>query len=282
MLTQSLVFERVYTAPIESVWLAITNKQQMKEWYFDVSDFKPEVGFPFYFYGESNGVKFRHECVVTEVEAPTKLSYTWRYLGYTGQSLVSFELLSLDKNKTKLRLTHSGTDTFPAEHPDFATANFSAGWNAILGNSLLNFVEKDNFNRSIKVNATAAAIWKVIMKPDHQWAKAFGDGALAVTDWKQGSEIVWTDATGGLGARGIIADLQPEKLLHMQYYDDVEPAPGTKPGDYWEKIEIEEVPGSEAVVHIRIEGLQKKYIDKHSAMWAKALELIKDYAEGAR
>ena len=39
------VIERVYNAPIQLVWEAITNRDQMKQWYFDLKEFKPEVGF---------------------------------------------------------------------------------------------------------------------------------------------------------------------------------------------------------------------------------------------
>jgi len=40
-----VVVERTYNAPIEKVWEATTNKDQMRQWYFEVSDFKAEVGF---------------------------------------------------------------------------------------------------------------------------------------------------------------------------------------------------------------------------------------------
>ena len=32
--------ERVYNAPVERVWSAITDKDQMKQWYFDSPDAK--------------------------------------------------------------------------------------------------------------------------------------------------------------------------------------------------------------------------------------------------
>lgn len=138
-----LVIERICEAPIEKVWGAITNKDQMNHWYFDVSDFKAEVGFEFQFYGESDGKKYLHKCKIVEVEPITKISYTWSYEGYAGQSLVTFELFSEDKNKTRLKLTHSGTETF-LSHPDFEKADFNEGWNSILGKSLRNFVETDS------------------------------------------------------------------------------------------------------------------------------------------
>jgi len=53
MTHEPLIIERSYNASVEKVWQAITDKEQMKQWYFDVSDFKPEVGFEFTFNGEN-------------------------------------------------------------------------------------------------------------------------------------------------------------------------------------------------------------------------------------
>ena len=49
---QPIIVERTYNAPIEKVWNAITNKDEMKKWYFDLAEFKAEPGFEFQFYGE--------------------------------------------------------------------------------------------------------------------------------------------------------------------------------------------------------------------------------------
>ncbi|MFT3750227.1 MAG: SRPBCC domain-containing protein [Agriterribacter sp.] len=141
-----LVVERTYEAPVEKVWRAITDKDQMKQWYFEVSDFRAEVGFEFQFYGENEGKKFLHRCRVVEVIPLQKIAYTWSYDGYPGQSLVTIELFRESKVKTRLKLIHSGIDSF-LPHPDFAQANFSQGWNTILGESLRNFVETGNFTQ---------------------------------------------------------------------------------------------------------------------------------------
>jgi uncharacterized protein YndB with AHSA1/START domain len=51
MTNEPVIIERTFNAPAETVWKAITNKDQMRQWYFDVSDFKPETGFEFRFEG---------------------------------------------------------------------------------------------------------------------------------------------------------------------------------------------------------------------------------------
>jgi hypothetical protein len=95
---QPFVIERTYNAPIEKVWIALTDKGQMKKWYFDLAEFKPVVGF---------------------------------------------ELFS-EGDKTRLKLTHEGLETFPANNPDFAKQSFTDGWTMLIGTLLKDFVDQNN------------------------------------------------------------------------------------------------------------------------------------------
>lgn len=141
MTHEPFVIEKTYNASVAKVWKAITDKDDMKQWYFDLAAFKPEVGFGFRFKGgPEDGIQYEHVCVITEVVVNNKLTYSWRYEGYEGISYVSFELFE-EGNKTRVKLTHTGLESFPA-HPDFAKKNFEAGWNAIIGSSLKEYVEQ--------------------------------------------------------------------------------------------------------------------------------------------
>jgi uncharacterized protein YndB with AHSA1/START domain len=134
--------ERTYRSPIEKVWKAITDRDDMRQWYFDLKEFKLEVGFEFQFTGgPSEDRQYLHLCKVTEVIAGKKITYRWQYDGHAGISYVTFELFSLG-SETKLILTHSGLETFPSTNPDFAKERFAAGWTAIAGASLKRFVER--------------------------------------------------------------------------------------------------------------------------------------------
>ena len=139
-LAEPIVMERTFTAPIARVWKALTDVGEMKEWYFDLKEFKPEVGFEFEFTVEHEGMTYHHLCKITEVIPQRKLAYTWRYKGHEGNSLVTFEL-SADGDKTRLKLTHEGLETFP-KTTSFARENFMEGWTQIIGPSLKDFVEK--------------------------------------------------------------------------------------------------------------------------------------------
>ncbi|HSZ84479.1 MAG TPA: SRPBCC domain-containing protein [Puia sp.] len=141
-LNEPFVIERVYNSPVEKVWKALTDKDDMKKWYFEIAEFKPVVGFEFQFTGENEGRIFLHLCKIEEVVLNKKLKYSWRYEGQPGNSFVTFELFD-EKGKTRLKLTHEGLETFP-DTQDFARKNFEAGWTYLIGKSLPEFLEKEN------------------------------------------------------------------------------------------------------------------------------------------
>lgn len=141
--SEPLIIERTFNAPVAKVWNAITDVDQMRQWYFDLKEFRAEVGFEFEFVVEHEGNTYHHLCKVMEVVPQKKIAYTWRYKGEPGDSLVTFEL-SAEGDKTRLRLTHTGIETFP-KTPAYARKNFETGWTQIIGAELKKFVEsKEN------------------------------------------------------------------------------------------------------------------------------------------
>lgn len=140
MSNSPVVVEALFDATIKRVWKAITDKEEMKFWYFDIHGFKPEPGCSFTFAGgASNGTRYIHLCTIMEVLDFCKLSYTWRYDGYEGNSLITFELFPKGEH-TKLRLTHEGLNSFPESNPDFARHNFEEGWKHIIGTNLFKYL----------------------------------------------------------------------------------------------------------------------------------------------
>jgi len=143
--SEPFVIERIYKAPVTKVWHALTDNAEMKKWYFDIADFKPEVDFEFSFIGQGKaGEKFVHLCKVIEVIKQKKITYSWRYEGYEGNSFVTFELFA-EGEKTKLKLTHTGLETFPPTATNaFTKGNFIEGWTYITGTLLKQFIEPKN------------------------------------------------------------------------------------------------------------------------------------------
>jgi uncharacterized protein YndB with AHSA1/START domain len=137
--TEAIVIERTLNASVAQVWKALTDVDQMRQWYFDLKEFRPEVGFEFGFVVEHEGNTYDHRCKVTEVIPQRKIAYTWRYEGHEGDSLVMFELFP-EGEKTRLRLKHEGLETFP-KTVAFARENFEKGWTELIGSELKKFVE---------------------------------------------------------------------------------------------------------------------------------------------
>jgi len=126
-------FEQVYDTPIEKVWLALTDQNEIKDWYFpQLREFKPIVGFKFVF--SNDGSPYQKEWRVTKVDYGRMLAHSWIYKGYPGRSEVTFEL-NKEHDKTRLKLTHTGLESFP-DDPHFARSRFEDGWKQILRNNL--------------------------------------------------------------------------------------------------------------------------------------------------
>jgi len=177
MENQAIVLETLLNAHYTKVWKAITDKNEMKSWYFDLFDFKPEVGFKFQFSGgPSPDVQYLHLCEITEVMSEKKLTYSWRYDGYPGISFVTFEL-EQQGNKTLLRLTHRGLESFPEEKTDFAKHNFEEGWDYIIHSALKGYLEKMDYQISISVKETDKQVFESLTLRIPQWWSEVFDGS---------------------------------------------------------------------------------------------------------
>jgi uncharacterized protein YndB with AHSA1/START domain len=141
MNNQPIILERLFNAPVKKVWKALTDRDEMEKWYFNLKEFRPEIGFKFSFTGGPSPEKqYLHLCEITEVIPEKKLTHTWRYDGYPGNSFLNFELTP-QGNKTLFKLIHKDLETFPRDNPDLARKNFEEGWNEIINISLKDYLE---------------------------------------------------------------------------------------------------------------------------------------------
>lgn len=139
---EPVIVEQTFDTTVPKIWKAITDKEEMKKWYFNIKEFKLEKGFEFRFWaGKDENNQYEHICKITEVIPEKKLAYSWRFEGYKGLSYVAFELFPEGK-MTRLKLTHTGIETFP-DNPDLSRDNFIEGWNYIIGTSLKEYLKKN-------------------------------------------------------------------------------------------------------------------------------------------
>ena len=139
-----IVVEQTYNVPIAVVWRAITDKDQMRQWYFEaMTDFVPEVGFETEFDVQHEGQTYPHQWKVTEVVPEKRIAYGWRYGGLPGDSTVSWDL-SETPDGTRLRLTHEGFETLSQDDPTVGREGCEAGWSYFLHQSLKAFLEQQS------------------------------------------------------------------------------------------------------------------------------------------
>jgi uncharacterized protein YndB with AHSA1/START domain len=134
---------KTYEAPVQKVWEALTNKDVMKQWYFDIPDFKPVVGVEFKWYaGPPDGKQWLHAGKVTEVIPLRKLAHTWTFPGYEGEALTVWELTSINSSSTRVDFKFEIITPFDPKQDELARKNFVSGWNSIINEELVKFLKK--------------------------------------------------------------------------------------------------------------------------------------------
>lgn len=137
-----IVVEYKVNAPIEKVWKALTDKKEMKSWYFDIPDFELAEGKQFNFYEPGDAKKYYHQCEILEIIPHQKLKHSWAYPEFSKEKTVVTWEINAEDDGTLIRLTHEGIDNFKDLGESFSRNSFTEGWNGIIGQSLKTYLEK--------------------------------------------------------------------------------------------------------------------------------------------
>lgn len=137
-----IVLEYKVNAPIEKVWKALTDKNEMKSWYFDIPDFELAEGKQFNFYEPGDAKKYHHQCEILEIIPHQKLKHSWAYPEFSKEKTVVTWEINAEDDGTLIRLTHEGIDNFKDLGESFSRNSFTEGWNGIIGQSLKTYLEK--------------------------------------------------------------------------------------------------------------------------------------------
>lgn len=140
---EPIVVEQTFDANLTAVWRAITKVEQMREWYFEIDAFEPEVGFRTEFDVKCGGRTFRHLWRITDVVSEGRIAYSWAYREYPGEALVVFDLFQQGQ-QTTLRLTSTVIDAFPQNIPEFNRESGVAGWAYFIQQSLPQFLSRES------------------------------------------------------------------------------------------------------------------------------------------
>ena len=142
---EPLIVTRQLKASIKSVWNAITQHNQMKQWFFEqIENFEPVVGFETSFLVKSGERIFPHLWKIIEVIEESKIVYSWKYEGYAGDSFVTFYLVE-NNSGTNITITTEIIKDFTDSIPEFQPESCIAGWKYFL--ERLNAYLNENFKK---------------------------------------------------------------------------------------------------------------------------------------
>lgn len=139
---ENVVIKQRVNAPVEKVWNALTDKAQMKEWYFDIPDFELGLHKEFNFYEPGEEKRFHHHAEILEVIPNEKFKHTWSYPEISKEKTIVRWELEEENGGTVITLTHKGLENFSHLGKDFQKESFENGWTGIVGQSLKEFIEK--------------------------------------------------------------------------------------------------------------------------------------------
>lgn len=204
------------------VWQALTDKNQMKEWYFDIPDFELRVGATFNFFEPGGENRFHHRCQIIEIVPNRKLSHSWTHPSRSiGESLVTWTL-NEDNGITEVTLQHEGIENFADAGPEFAPENFQTGWEGIvlILKNYMYGIRKHTYQ--IDINATAERVWNVLLNDEtyRQWTNFFYEGSYYKGELKQGGRVHFLTPEGG----GMYADIiiyKPHSNILFQHIGEV-------------------------------------------------------------
>lgn len=136
-------------ASAETVFKALSDPMELTKWFPDDAILENKVGgkFQISFYKDSKNSRmkmdrdFHNEGRVLEFVQNKKLAYTWQWKNMLGfpETIVTWELEQLNKNKTRVTLTHTGF-TGKEEGPASAKEH-DHGWSFFLG-ELVSYCKK--------------------------------------------------------------------------------------------------------------------------------------------
>lgn len=142
-MTRSLLHEAEYPHPVEKVWRALTEPEQMGLWIMNFSneegemrtDFRPVVGAT-YRMDARRGRGWRGYVVgsVLEVVPNERLVYTWAHSSYQDENPARVEFtLKPTSTGTRIRMVQAG---FPGLKGWFVLKGAQMGWRKMLSSGL--------------------------------------------------------------------------------------------------------------------------------------------------
>lgn len=148
-------------------------------------------------------------------------------------------------------------------------------------------MEKKIVKNTISINASISKVWDVLVKPEY--TKQYMFGCETVSDWKQGSPLLWRGNYEGkemVFVSGYVLEIRPHTYLKYNVIDPNASYPHTPENHLNVTYELKEENGATTLVVSQdgFEGAaegEKRYQEVYNKGegWAPVLELIRQVAE---
>lgn len=133
--------------------------------------------------------------------------------------------------------------------------------------------------KKITINAPAEAVWDVLTNPEK--IKAYLFGTTAISDWKEGSSLLFTGEWEGktYTDKGTILKFVKNKLFQYDYWSSFSPLPD-RPENYSLLTFLLSADGTATVLTLEQKGfVDAQALDHSSGNWESVLKTMKAIAE---
>ena len=132
---------------------------------------------------------------------------------------------------------------------------------------------------STTIDAPVAKVWDALVNPE--MIKQYMFGAVAESDWKEGSPIVWKGEHEGrkYEDKGVIQKLQPEQLLQYTHYSPLAGKPDVPESYHTVTIELSKQDGATKVQLSQDNNPDAEARDHTAKFWQGMLDTLKKLLE---
>jgi uncharacterized protein YndB with AHSA1/START domain len=132
-----------------------------------------------------------------------------------------------------------------------------------------------------EIEAPPAEVWHALTDPEQ--IKQYMFGSQVVTDWKQGSPIVWKGEYEGkqYEDKGEIVEVEPERRLKVTHFSPLS-GDEDRPENYHTVLyELEQRNGNTHVSLTQVNNSSEEAAEHSQANWEKMLAGLKQVVEGS-
>src|SRR5687767_6203280 len=132
---------------------------------------------------------------------------------------------------------------------------------------------------SVAVNAPRAAVWDALVSAEAN--KEFMFGADVVSDWREGSPIVWKGEWKGrkYEDKGMILQAKPERLLKYTHYSPLSGEPDIEANYHTVTIELSDTRAGTRIVLRQDKNVSEEARAESQKNWEMMLHGVKKYVE---